>query len=496
MIVNFDALNAKKIPLSQEKIRKRIEAARIRPDTLTTLSDYNFDDEDIFKLIEYSDPDCDNFLSIVASILSSYDFQRIALAIWKEEEKKWEKRPKPINYDIGENPIIGSVYEKNQKHDEEYEDSEDSEMKLKNLLEQVDLLKQIILNSIKEETNYNIIKGYFKDYVKRKFDLMTNLDFPKGLRSNEWNLSETISVTSEEINEAIKDPFTNEEVENMLAVVDTCVVDDYFREKSTVGDKSISQRTDFMEGVLWLLRSDKWFDKSNILKSVNLITPNQFTKELERKKNYSEALISLVQNIAYRRKTIIEKWLPEETLDLWLSFADSDHKISYLRQIKEFLLKNEELGVAKISDAVNHFSEIFDRYNDPLIKNLTPFFILNYIIINDNWDQISNDVNKFLNNKDKTLSECFPNVDFFWSEDEKMGKDDEKKKKVNEKMRKVLQIVLREKKDESRSGKHDKREKKTQPKIKPNSGMQGWINDDPDDRHDKLLRLKKDFEKK
>jgi len=197
------------------------------------------------------------------------------------------------------------------------------------------------------------------------------------------------------------------------------------------GEKSIDEKSIFLDSILKALKGMKdesWkevkLNKSDILYGVENFESYLLEKECkyqedERKKiiAWQEAFLSLL----CARKSILEKWLKEETFVNRLNQADLGYRCSYFHWIDLDLGRG--WNMKDVDDAVNILIKVVNGYEiknykmPECIKKLNPDCVFNYIILKNNWSNIKGSINTFINNEKILVSDFppFKDIKFLWN---------------------------------------------------------------------------------
>lgn len=346
---------------------------------ISTLRSSWFNDEEIRTLLAYSGSSSYNFLDDILSILKNNSKVYETIKSYSTYYHKGHKTNVSVTSNIN---------------------SENIEINREETWKNYQLLKKIIFETI-EKFEYD--KIYFVKYVESKFKLIS-----------EFNLSD-------------------DEIELILNALNKYEL-----------DPTIAEKTAFMKAIYTYL--SKWkIQKADILNGIDRIDNETIEKAKIEKEKYKERsydkigiFLDLVQNrISLRRQKIIKRGIPKDILNNRLEFTDIKSKSFYLYEINSILdgkRWNIDINIDDIQNVINFFStlpEEYKRYNVWIAK-LNPTCIFNYLVIKKKRNKISNNVYKFINNKDKPASYYFPNIIFLWNNDNIL--------------RELMQIALYEKK--------------------------------------------------
>lgn len=363
---------------------------RTRNRTISLLKEFGFLDEEIQKLQKYAWEHSDKFLEEINNILK---MNSEVCKIINANSVSYKVRNK-IVYNINEIEIDNLEAAKEQSD--------------KDCL----VLKEIIFEAIKIFKEYN--EYYFLKYVQHKFDLMKY-----------WE-------------------FSSEEINTMLSKI-----------KEYKPDMSVSETFAFMKRAIQHLKGEEQYnkiEKEYILKGIDRINADMIANETERQKRrtnrtytWIDIFFDMVDNkISSREQRIIRQWISKEDLETRLQFANAKKKAFYLLEIKQILKGNRwkiDIDTKDIHEAIDFLWKISHKYSrHTAISSLNPTCVFNYIIVNKNRDTISPKASTYINNRKKTAKELFPDIEFFWTEEDKSWKAIKE-----DKIRELIQIVYREK---------------------------------------------------
>ena len=200
------------------------------------------------------------------------------------------------------------------------------------------------------------------------------------------------------------------------------------------GGKSIEEKSKFLDSILRALKGmeidgvEKKLYKSDILYGVKNLSSYLLGKECEYQEIENKKIITWQRaflNLLFVRRSILDKWLKEETFDNRLYQADLDYRCSYFHRIDlDFGAVKDMQGV---DDVVNTLIKVVNgdeikKFKMPeSIKKLNPDCVFNYIILKNNWSNIKGSINTFINN-DILVSDFPPfkdnDIKFLWNTEE------------------------------------------------------------------------------
>ena len=203
---------------------------------------------------------------------------------------------------------------------------------------------------------------------------------------------------------------------------------------SYMGGKSIEEKSIFLDSILKALKGmeidgvEIKLYKPDILYGIKNLLSYLLDKECkyqedEHKKNiiWQEAFVSLL----VARRSILNRWLKEETFDNRLKKADLEFKTFYFHRIDLDL--GREWNIQDVDDAVNLLINAVERYRTEMaielpkpISRLNPSCVFNYIILKNNRSKFSDKINTFINNENITAENFFKDqkIFFLWNDQE------------------------------------------------------------------------------